>query len=59
MVAAHPEIPVIAVTEQPDTGQWIDALEQGAVDYCSAPFEEGEVIWTLATALRLPHDAAS
>src|SRR5271166_3520676 len=37
--ALRPELPVVIVTRQPDTGRWLDALEAGAADYCSAPFE--------------------
>jgi FixJ family two-component response regulator len=37
--AAHLDLPVVVITCLYEPGLWIDALEAGASDYCSAPFE--------------------
>jgi len=42
-----PGLPVIIVTERPEERKWLDALEAGAADYCSAPFERIQVRWIL------------
>src|ERR1700678_3105742 len=34
-----PGLPVIVVTQNPSAEKWLDAIEAGAADYCSAPFE--------------------
>ncbi len=39
--------PVIAVSQLPETSQWLDALEAGAADYCAAPFDQIHVRWLL------------
>lgn len=39
--------PVIAVSRIPEVGQWLDALEAGAADYCAAPFENLHIRWLL------------
>jgi len=51
MAADHAAAPVIVVTGPAETGQWLDAMEHGAADYCSEPIEESEVLFTLASAL--------
>ena len=48
---AHPGLPVIVVTRQPETRCWLDALEAGATDYCGAPFEHIQLRWILASIL--------
>jgi DNA-binding NtrC family response regulator len=32
-------IPVVVVSRFPETGDWLDAMDAGAADYCAAPFE--------------------
>jgi len=49
--ASRPQLPVIMVTRLPDMGKWLDALEAGATDYCSAPFETVQVGWLLGAVL--------
>jgi DNA-binding NtrC family response regulator len=49
--AVRPELPVVVVTRQPDVGKWLDALDAGAADYCSAPFETIQVRWLLDAVL--------
>lgn len=51
-----PALPFIVVTRIPETAQWLDALEAGATDYCSAPFEAYQLRWLMESAL--PHHRA-
>ncbi len=46
-----PNLPVVVVTRLPDSDKWLDALEAGASDYCSAPFEPIQVRWILSAVL--------
>lgn len=48
---AHPDLPVIVVTRQPEARHWLDALEAGAADYCGAPFEHVQLRWILGPIL--------
>lgn len=57
-----PTLPFVVVTRVPDTSDWLDALEAGATDYCSAPFEARQMKWLLQSALpstEHPHMAAA
>jgi DNA-binding NtrC family response regulator len=56
--ALRPNLPVVVVTRLPEVAKWLDALEQGAADYCSAPFEAIQIRWILSSVLR-PQAAAS
>ena len=49
--AAQDAAPVIVVTGPAATGQWLDAMDHGAANYCSEPIEESEVLFTLASVL--------
>jgi DNA-binding response OmpR family regulator len=49
--AARPSLPFIVVTRIPETSDWLDALEAGATDYCSAPFEARQMNWLMQAAL--------
>jgi DNA-binding response OmpR family regulator len=51
--AARPSLPFVVVTRMPETTAWLDALEAGATDYCSAPFESRQLHWVMESAL--PH----
>ena len=51
MAAGHDAAPVIVVTGPAATGQWLDAMDRGAANYCSEPIEETEVLFTLASVL--------
>lgn len=46
-----PSLPVVIVTRLPDSEKWLDALEAGASDYCSAPFERTQVRWIFSAVL--------
>lgn len=50
--ASRPTLPFVVVTGQPETSDWLDALEAGATDYCSAPFEARQINWLMESALR-------
>ena len=45
--STFPQSPLVVVSRLPDTGEWLDALEGGAVDYCAAPFESIQMKWLL------------
>ena len=32
-------VPVVVASRLPETGDWLDAMDAGACDYCGAPFE--------------------
>jgi DNA-binding NtrC family response regulator len=49
----RPKLPFVVVTRVPETNEWLDALEAGATDYCSAPFENRQINWLMESAL--PH----
>lgn len=46
---AHPPALVVA-SRVPETEAWLDALEEGAFDYCGAPFEPHLIGWILEGA---------
>lgn len=48
---ACPALPFVVVTRIPETSDWLDALEAGATDYCSAPFEARQINWLMESAL--------
>ena len=47
----YPGVPVIVVSRVPEVSDWLHALEQGAADYCGAPFEARQVRWALNSSL--------
>jgi DNA-binding NarL/FixJ family response regulator len=47
----RPALPFVVVTSVPETREWLDALEAGATDYCSAPFENRQINWLMESAL--------
>lgn len=46
-----PALPFVVVTRIPETAEWLDALEAGATDYCSSPFESRQIHWLMEAAL--------
>jgi DNA-binding response OmpR family regulator len=48
---SRPGVPVIVVSRLPEVSSWLHALEQGAADYCGAPFEARQVRWALNSSL--------
>lgn len=49
----RPTLPFVVVARIPETAEWLDALEAGATDYCSAPFEPRQFRWLMENALPL------
>lgn len=51
---SRPALPFIVVTGFSNTSEWLDALEAGATDYCSAPLKVRHIHWLMeATIPRL------
>jgi len=48
---SRPALPFIVVTVFPETSEWLDALEAGATDYCSAPFQLRQINWLMESAI--------
>ncbi len=57
--AANPALPFVVVTRLPETSDWLDALEAGATDYCSAPFELHQLRWLMESAIPRACSAAA
>lgn len=47
MTHAGAGVPVIITTRLPEEQLWLDAMEEGAADYCAAPFEPNLIGWIL------------
>src|SRR5258708_30172150 len=43
----RPRLRLIVTSRLPDIQEWLDAIEQGATDYCAAPFEAAQIRWLL------------
>ena len=54
----HPTLPFVVVTRVPETSDWLDALEAGATDYCSSPFDARHMDWLMETAIPAAHRVA-
>jgi DNA-binding NtrC family response regulator len=52
-------VPVVVATRLPDAIYWLDALDAGAWDYCTAPFEPALVRRILENALKYPRVLAA
>jgi DNA-binding NtrC family response regulator len=50
-LAVFPKRPVIVTSRLPEVKAWLSALEDGAADYCGAPFEPTQLRWVLNSAL--------
>jgi DNA-binding NtrC family response regulator len=48
------EVPVVVVSRLPETGDWLDAIEAGAADYCAAPFEAELIRRIVENTLKYP-----
>ena len=55
----RPSLPFVVVTRMPETTAWLDALEAGATDYCSSPFESRQIHWLMETALNRRYSVAA
>ncbi len=47
----RPRLRIIATSRLPETAEWLDSVEAGAVDYCAAPFEANQIRWLLEAHL--------
>jgi DNA-binding response OmpR family regulator len=56
---SRPGLPFVVVTRVPETKEWLDALEAGATDYCSAPFENRQINWLMESAFPRERTAAA
>lgn len=45
------KMPVVVVSRLPEVNDWLDAIEAGAADYCSAPIEREQLDWILDSNL--------
>lgn len=45
------DLPVIVASRMPEVSAWLDALQDGAADYCGAPFEATQLGWILHSTL--------
>jgi DNA-binding NtrC family response regulator len=52
-------IPVLVVSRMPEVTEWLDALEEGAADYCGAPFEQQQIRLLIGSVLRSTRRAAA
>jgi len=53
------DIPVVVTSRLPEVSAWLDALQDGAADYCGAPFEATQVGWILNSTLGCHRAAAA
>jgi len=51
ILAVRPEVPVVIASRLPEVSAWLDALQDGAADYCGAPFEATQIRWILNSTL--------
>ncbi len=49
---ARPALPFVVVARIPETSDWLEALEAGATDYCSAPLGLRQITWLMETVVR-------
>jgi hypothetical protein len=49
---ARPDASIVVVSRHPEVSDWLDSIEAGAADYCTAPFESAQVRWILESSLR-------
>jgi DNA-binding NarL/FixJ family response regulator len=56
---SQPTLPFVVVARIAETKEWLDALEAGATDYCSAPIERQQLHWLMQSALAGPRFAAT
>jgi DNA-binding NtrC family response regulator len=47
---AHPQISVVAVNLDATHAETLDALDSGAIDYCTPPFDLTHIRWLLQAA---------
>jgi hypothetical protein len=55
----RPDLPVVVVSRRAEVSDWLDAIEAGAADYCSPPFEPAQVRWIVENTLKYRHKTAA
>jgi DNA-binding NtrC family response regulator len=55
----RPGLPIVVVSRHPEVSEWLDAMENGAADYCAAPFEASQIRWILESNRLNRHSAVS
>ena len=58
-VTTHTTIPKIGATVGEIMPKFMEAIEAGATDYCSAPFEPRQISWLMQSALGRARVAAA
>ena len=48
----HLRVPVVVVSTEPNTSEWLDAIENGAWDYLGVPFESTHIQHVLDNAIK-------
>jgi|SRR5450432_508713 len=51
ILGTRADVPVVVASRLPDVNAWLDALQDGAADYCGAPFEATQLGWILNSTL--------
>lgn len=51
----RPGVPVIVASRLPDVAAWLDAMDQGASDYCAAPFDASSIGWIIDSSVHAAH----
>jgi hypothetical protein len=51
ILGTRTDVPVVVASRLPEVRAWLDALQDGAADYCGAPFEAAQVGWILNSTL--------
>jgi DNA-binding NtrC family response regulator len=46
------DVPIIVVSHQTETSEWLDTLQAGAWDYCGPPFQAVQIRWIVESALK-------
>ncbi len=59
ILRVRPDLPVVVASRLPEISAWLDALQDGAADYCGAPFEATQIGWVLNSSLRGMQRAAA
>jgi DNA-binding NtrC family response regulator len=55
----RPTLPFVVVTRTAETKEWLDAIEAGATDYCSAPIEKRQLHWLMEATRNWPSAATA
>ena len=54
----RPGLPVVVTGRTPEVADWLDAIEAGASDYCTPPFDLAHIHWIVdSTLARRPSGA--